>query len=401
MKNFNSKIFFLIITALALFVGFYRPHTPNFGWGNVLSYEILADLSHADIFWNTRIPIFRPSLHLEKILVSGCGKLCVELYNSFIWAICFFVYLTTLLLLSCKVFSSKRRYAIALVFLMNVGVVVYSLFFSYGSYVDILYALAVSGLALIALSKNQKIRNSTFLTIAIISALVFIADNSRPYFLYVFPILVIISFVQKRREVTAALIVGAMFCVPYHVAQFINTGSATLSNYSGCNIAEVFKPPEENLIINYLPENVNSDEVSLYCHNRLQKIKSYVLESPQMALNDALEMPRLLWIIAPPPFVPDVSFSHSQPWRLMAWAILIVFLYLPVVASSLFFVTRAMTRGRVDEALVYIAIFLPMIFAILAHGGWESGRVQMAFFYPLALINIRSLISNNPIRDEA
>lgn len=365
----------------------------------MLSYEALANLSHADIFWNTRIPVFRPSLHLEKILVSGCGQVCVEFYNSLIWGICFFIYLIAFFSLSWKVFSSKRISSILLVFLMNCGVIVYSLFFSYGSYVDILYALAVSGLALIALSEKQQIRNRPYLAITIISTLVFIADNSRPYFIYIFPILVIVSFVQKRREVTAALIVGAIFCAPYHVAQYVNTGSVTLSNYSGCNVAEVLKPPQENLIVNYLPDNVNSDEVSLYCLNRIEKIKIYVSESPLMALHDVVEMPRLLWIIVPPPFVPDIVESRSQSWRLIAWAILIIFLYLPVVALSLFFFARAVTRGLVDIALVYIAIFLPMMFAILAHGGWESGRVQMAFFYPLALLNMRLLISNNPLRD--
>ena len=383
-----------------MFVGFYRPHTPNFGWGNVLSYEALSNLSHVDIFWNTRIPVFRPSLHLEKILVSGCGQLCVEFYNSLIWGICFFVYLITLFSLGWKAFSSKRIYSILLVVLMNCGVVVYSLFFSYGSYVDILYALAVSGLALIAISKAQQIRNRPYLTFALVSTLVFIADNSRPYFIYIFPIFVIISFVQKRRRITAALIIGAILCAPYHVAQFLNTRSITLSNYSGCNVAEVLKPPTENLIVNYLPVNVNSDEVSLYCLNRIEKIKMYVLESPLMALYDVVEMPRLLWIIAPPPFVPDIVHSQSQSWRLIAWAILIIFLYLPVVALSLFFFVRAVRRGLADVALVYIAIFLPIIFAILAHGGWESGRVQMAFFYPLALLNIRLLISNNSAHDE-
>ena len=160
MKNSNLKFLILILTLLTLFVGFYRPHTPNFGWGGVLSYETLANLSHADIFWNTRIPVFRPSLHIEKILASGCGDVCVKFYNSFVWSICFFIYLIALFSIGWKVYSSKRIYKIILVSLVNCGVIVYSLFFSYGSFVDILYALAVSGLALIALSKNRHFLNN-------------------------------------------------------------------------------------------------------------------------------------------------------------------------------------------------------------------------------------------------
>jgi len=389
-----------MIGIVSIFVGFSRHHTPNFGWGNVISPDALVNSTHWDLFWNTLIPVFRPSLHIEKILLSEFGHHGISIYNSLIWWIGFLIYLCFIFHYTVKVLISEQTRTIVVTCLINLGLLLYSLFFSYGSFVDILYPIAVSCLSLSAIHRKRSHSGAKlYLSLIGISACVFIADNSRPFFLYVWPIFVLISVIQRRLIITCALVLGAILTAPYHVGQFMNTGSITMSSYAGCNVAEVFFVPGASPIIGYVPDNINTSEVAEYCTHRLFDIKKYILDSPVSAVNDVLTMPRPLWIVMPPPFVPGVPDSEVQVWRLVVWSLLIGLLYVPLFFSGFFQVVRAVKNKDLDVILVYVAIFLPAVFAFIAHGGWESGRVQMAFFYPLTLISL-SLFAE-PIQKEA
>ena len=391
---FKYAIFFIFIL-LGIFVGLFRQHTSNFGWNGAISLETLSLTTHADLFLNTLIPVFRPFLHIEKELAISCGRSCVETFNAVVWCLAFLAFIFILFKNAEHVFLLKNIFNKLAVCSICFGFAIYSIFFSYGTFVDISYALSTTGLVLIFLNGKNKTYDKTYLTITLVLVLTFVANNSRPFFLYIFPIWVLISLFQKKYAHTAALIIGGLASAPYHITQFANNGSVTLSNYSGCNFAEVFMSPNKALIATSLPANGNSIEYSKYCAMHSKDILRYILDSPINAISDVFEMRRLLKIVAPPPFTPYNLEAQNQLWRKCLWVVLIITLYVPLLIISIKAISRLIYRKSIDQMLIYLAISMPLIFSVIAHSGWESGRVAMAFYYPLIILSFKMLADTN------
>jgi len=371
----------LLLLFFSIYFGFFRNHTENFSWMHVISFENLLKLSDYDIFFNTLIPVFRPLLHAEKAFGNFCGEACVANFNKTIY---FFGCLLYLFLLKTQisVLTKENKINVVCVF---VGVLLYIYLFSFGSVTDILYPASVC--ALINIFFNERSVCFDWRIVIIIAILFFIADNSRPFFIFIFPLWFLMAFFQKNKSFVYGVVIGLCICYPYHVSQYKNTGSIILSNYGGCNISEILRNKEfEEKRISVEVEKINSNEGTKVCKEIEREVFDYCFATPLKAIVNILSPIRLLRIIAPAPFspyqpIPEFDKGGAIKW--MVWLMLCVLLYIPIFKFFVAEVNKSAKENSAASATLILILIIPLFFSLFAHSGEESGRVGMSYILTL------------------
>jgi len=383
----------VIGVATGLVVG-VQSHAPNFFWMGVFTFDRLMATSYSDLLTNIVIPVFRPTLPLEKWIggewgVAGVRTFSAVVYSAF--AIGYFIVVAKCVQLAAMKSCKAGLTAIA----MSCGLAIYCYEQAWGSFADIGYAAASTVILAFWFADPAALRSrsTAMLIVAALSALV--ADNSRPYFLLVAPLWLVACLIRRRHLLAIALLAGIALAIPYHAAQLYRTGSPVLSNYSGCNLVEVFRVEATPFPYPYPHASINSEMGTGYCRRLASKVAAYLVEQPTLALGDVLAPMRLLRVLTPTAFtpyrgVPDVSDAAGrEAWSL--WAALFALLYIPGVAIVGAVVIGAVRLGRVDVLLASMATLAPAAFSVLAHSGQEGGRVGMAFILPGAALALVAL----------
>ncbi len=386
----KSMAYSLVVASAGAFL---KNHTPNYGWcRSIPDLRSLLLKSHAELAFQTVTSVMRPSLHIEKELGHACGEPCLQLYYDLIY---FSALLFGVLLLSRTLFRileapaqlpHEQRWARWILFIFPIYIILYS----GGSFVDALYPASIIGLlALIHLCGDKPVTLSVGISVCLLAIFfAFNADMSRPYAPYVLVLIVLSSVLNRKLLVTLGLLMGLLLTSPYHVNQHRLINTYMLSNYTGCNLAEVFvRAPN---IKGAIDMSVHSGiEVAEYCKGNQHAIKSYILSDPLSAMSDILEPQRLARIIFPAPFspwkytqLPSPAAGLEEALQWLMWAALCIFLYYPLLRIILAnFWTSVTKRALLLSAL---ACFAPLLFTIVGNGGQEAGRLSLAYILPLA-----------------
>lgn len=382
---------------------FLKKHTPNFGWCQIYpTLQSILDLSHQQLFTETLGSVMRPSLHIEKALGHACGMSCV---NAYYYAIYFISLFISVALISKPLLSlanasphaehSRERKARTAARFILWTLPIYLVVYSYGSIVDALYPASAIILAVTLLQKITPKEYSAFprlgsiALIALVTAASFIADMSRPYAPYILLIFIAAAAAQKNAKVFISLLLGLLLAAPYHLNQAAATGSPLLTNYTGCNLLEVFNAP--GTIEPGSMATTSQTTIANRCSYNEKKIKSYIRNQPLSALSDFANPPRLLRSAFPAPFTPwqyktIPGFSNIEEilqWAL--WAALIFFLYVPIVlvAAQCF---PTILRLGASGILIGVGVGLPFLITVATNGGQEAGRVGLAFVLPVTFL---------------
>ena len=376
-----------------------KKHTPNFGWCQIYpSLQSILEKTHGQLFFDTLGSLLRPSLHIEKELGHACGMGCV---NAYYYA----VYFTGLLISVCLISrpliflakdkgDSKRvqqtaRAARYILFSLPIYLIVYS----YGSIVDAIYPASIICITYLFLNSNW--RDSTGQNprsnrldpmIPCLTMLSFLADMSRPYAPTIILLLIAAAAAQKNPKAILGLATGIIIAMPYHAIQAEKTGSPILTNYSGCNLMEVFHAP--GTIPPGSMATTPQTTIAVRCAFNEAKIKDYIFHSPGRALRDLTNAPRLLRSALPAPFTPweyegfpgFSTIEEIAQWAL--WAALIIFLYAPTIFLIYASWPQAFQNGAAT-ALLSLAAGLPFLITIATNGGQEAGRVGLSFLLPI------------------
>jgi hypothetical protein len=379
--------------AVAIAGSALKRHTPNFGWCGIFpSLDKLLETSHHDLFVNFLGSALRPSLHLEKALGHACGMTCV---NTYYYLVYFAALLISLSLTTPNLFRlaengtpRQRGYALRILWALPI----YLIIFSYGSIVDAVFPMSVIGLSSLMLREpdsaksNRSFPSKAISQIALFGTFVFLADMTRPYAPYVILLLLAAATAQRYIHAIIGIILGLLLAMPYHAIQYRNIGSLILTNYTGCNLIEVFKAP--GIVPAGSMTTTPQKVIAKTCSDNAQKVSRYVQTQPISALGDFLSPIRLARTIWPAPFTPwEYSIAPGfktveevAQWAL--WAALIIFLYIPITRLSWSSLPEMFGRGP-SRAMLSCAILLPLAFTAIAHGGQEAGRVGMAFILPI------------------
>ncbi|MCT0206616.1 hypothetical protein [Synechococcus sp. CS-1332] len=385
----KSMVYSLVVASAGAFL---KNHTPNYGWcRSIPDLRALLLKSHAELAFQTVTSVMRPSLHIEKELGKACGESCLNLYYDLAY---FSALLFGVLLLSRTLFRilqaptqlpHEQRWARWILFILPV----YIILFSGGSFVDALYPASIIGLlALIHLDGGKRVSVSVGASACLLALFfTYSADMSRPYAPYVLALILLSSMLNRKLLVTSGLLLGLLLASPYHVNQYRLINTFTLTNYTGCNLAEVFIYAP-NIKVGIDMSMHSGIEVAEYCNENQHIIKSYILSDPLSAMRDVLEPQRLARIVFPAPFSPWKYIRLPSPARLeealqwLMWVALCIFLYYPLLRMILANLWKSVSkRGLAFSAL---ACFAPLLFTIVGNGGQEAGRLSLAYILPLA-----------------
>lgn len=315
--------------------------------------------------------------------------------NGYYYIIYFLALLASLLLISPQLFKlsqagpdKQKKWAKRILFCLPI----YLIIFSYGSIVDAIFPMTIIWIANLLLSRKfpsntaaASMLSGKYL-IPLVAILSFLADMTRPYAPYILLLMLAASATQRNWRAIAGLALGLALALPYHTIQYKAIGSPILTNYTGCNLIEVFKAPGATFAGSMV--TTPQIEIAKRCKENSQRVKNYILTQPLNATKDFLSPIRLMRTVWPAPFTPwqyetSPGFGSAEEiaqWAL--WAALIIFLYIPItqLVVSAF---KKMFLGGAQMALLSSAIFLPLVFSAIAHGGQEAGRVGMAFVLPI------------------
>lgn len=387
----NSAVRYALAVAIAGSI--LKRHTPNFGWcGLFPSLDKLLAESHGSLFRNVLGSVLRPSLHIEKSLGHACGMTCV---NGYYYLAYFAALLTSLLLTTPHLFriagmgnECERRWASRILWALPI----YLIIFSYGSIVDAIFPMSIICLSRLLLEGRRNIRFSqsqlanNLLAFTLFTILTFLADMTRPYAPYVLLFMAAAAAAQRSSRAFIGIALGVTLALPYHINQQQATGSPILTNYTGCNLIEVFRAP--GVIPAGSMTTTPQLEIAQLCKENATKVVQYIKSQPVSALGDLISPIRLARTAWPAPFTPweySIAPGFRSPEEIAQWALwlaLIIFLYIPATRLSAGQVSQMFFRGA-SEAILSIAIFLPMAFSIIGHGGQEAGRVGMTFVLPI------------------
>ncbi|MEA5441469.1 hypothetical protein [Cyanobium gracile] len=385
----KSMVYSLVVATAGAFL---KNHTPNYGWcRSIPDLRALLSKSHAELAFQTVTSVMRPSLHIEKELGHACGEACLNLYYDLAY---FSALLFGVLLLSRTLFRilqsptqlpHEQRWARWILFILPV----YIILFSGGSFVDALYPASVIGLlALIHLGSGKRVTVPVGASICLLALFfAFSADMSRPYAPYILVFILLSSVLNRKLLVASGLLLGLLLASPYHINQHRLINTFMLTNYTGCNLAEVFINAPN--IKGGIDMSVHSGiEVAEYCKENQQIIKNYILSDPLSAMKDVLEPQRLARIVFPAPFSPwkyvrlpsPAGLEEALQW--LMWVALGIFLYYPLLRMILANLWQSVSK----RALVFsaFACFAPLLFTIVGNGGQEAGRLSLAYILPMA-----------------
>ncbi|MEI8251671.1 MAG: hypothetical protein WCF98_10920 [Synechococcus sp. ELA057] len=400
MNPRRSWITYSIVVAAA--GSLLKRHTPNFGWCQIYpSLQSILEKTHSQLFFETLGSLLRPSLHIEKALGHACGMGCVNLYY---YTVYFAALLVSTSLLSRPLFvlaggktntnlpELTTRAAKAILFSLPIYLIVYS----YGSIVDAIYPASIIGITYLLLNKTYRSASGQkhqrlFIDpiIPCLAALSFLADMSRPYAPYIILILIAAAAAQKNPKAVIGLATGILLALPYHTIQAAKTGSPMLTNYTGCNLMEVFHAP--GTIPPGGMATTPQTTIATRCAFNQANINYYIVHSPVSALRDLTNPPRLLRSALPAPFTPweydgfpgFSKIDEIAQWAL--WAALIIFLYLPTILLVYTSLPQTLHNGAAT-ALLSLAIGLPFLITISTNGGQEAGRVGLSFLLPILFL---------------
>jgi hypothetical protein len=277
---------------------------------------------------------------------------------------------------------------------------IYLIVFSGGSIVDAIYPASI--IVIVAFLGDRQVvsgegtgrRFNNAVIIFSVAFAAFLADMSRPYAPFVLLILLAAAAAQKNLRVLLGLIMGILLSLPYHSIQLSATGSPLLTNYTGCNLMEVYKP--DGLVNPGGMKDTHQLIIAERCKQNERIIKAYMLKNPLAAIKDFLYFPRLSRSAFPAPFTPwqyegfpaVSSFEEFLQWSL--WAALIIFLYIPLVGMFVFSLSSGIGSSP-SNSLALISVALPYLITIATNGGQEAGRVGLAFLLPICFITAREL----------
>jgi hypothetical protein len=385
----KPMVYSLVVASAGAFL---KNHTPNYGWcRSIPDLRSLLLKSHAELAFQTVTSVMRPSLHIEKELGHACGEACLNLYYDLAY---FLALLFGILLISRTLFHilqtpeqlpHEQRWARWILFILPV----YIILFSGGSFVDALYPASIIGLlALIHLGGGIRGFLPVGASVCLLALVfTFFADMSRPYAPYVLVFILLSSLLNRKLLVTLGLLLGLLLASPYHINQHRLINTFRLTNYTGCNLAEVFIHAPN--LKGGIDMSVHSGiEVAEYCKENQQIIRSYIKSDPLSAIRDVLEPQRLARIILPAPFSPwkyirlpsPAGLEEALQW--LMWVALGIFLYYPILRIILANLWKSVSKkGLVFSAF---ACFAPLLITIVGNGGQEAGRLSLAYILPLA-----------------
>ncbi len=386
----KSMAYSLVVASAGAFL---KNHTPNYGWcRSIPDLRSLLLKTHAELAFQTVTSVMRPSLHIEKALGHVCGEACLHLYYDLAY---FSALLFGVLLLSRYLFRileapaqlpHQQRWARWILFILPI----YIILFSGGSFVDALYPASIIGLlALIHLGGGKPVSLSLGVSVGLLALFfAFNADMSRPYAPYTLALILLSSLLNRKLLVSLGLLLGLLLASPYHINQHRLINTFMLTNYTGCNLAEVFVHAPS--IKGGIDMSVHSGiEVAEYCKENQHLIKSYILSNPLSAMGDILEPQRLARIVFPAPFspwkyiqLPSPAAGLEEALQWLMWGALCIFLYYPLVRMILANIWKSVSQ----RALLFsaLACFAPLLFTLVGNGGQEAGRLSLAYILPLA-----------------
>ena len=367
--------------------------TPNYAWMGVLTPEALEGMSHGTLFTDVIIPVFRPSLHLEKILLQTCGVKCTREFNQWLYAILAFLISECIASAYLTIRKNNQGTIVALASCSIVLMPIYLSFASFGSFVDLTYVLSIIVLVRLSVAHSVQVSGSLFLALAIA-----VGDLSRPYFLIAFIPFALCLTAKRggRMHIWLAIGLGIAMVFPYHVAQYRKSGNLLLSNWGGCNLAEVFETPfpTNQAYQLRIPRNsINSIEASRICREIARYVVSESLRRPSYVFQSVARPRLLLANVLPTPFRRDVPFKVSDKRAVIVARILLGLLFvLPIYAIFVFVLTRSSAAHRT----MAIGCILPLMTSVVAHGGAEAIRLSTAFLLPMLYYSLTILGHREP-----
>jgi len=168
-----------------------------------------------------------------------------------------------------------------------------------------------------------------------------------------------------------------LLLAPYHINQFSYTGSIVLSNWSGCNLVEVFPFPSALKYVTELEGRAKQDQVksASICKDAQAEVISSIKQHPFQAIAYLLRPRRLVKLIGP-----WGVFQYSGIKNLM-WTI-------PLFSGPIFFSWVACLwvfkrRWSMSFLASSLLSWIPMGSSLISHSGAESAGVLMGFYLPL------------------
>jgi hypothetical protein len=139
---------------------------------------------------------------------------------------------------------------------------------------------------------------------------IILVDLSRPYGIFavaIFMISVIRIAGRRLNNLKLSIRIVSLFsgCLlllaPYHINQFSYTGSIVLSNWSGCNLVEVFPFPSALKYVTELEGRAKQDQVksASICKDAQAEVISSIKQHPFQAIAYLLRPRRLVKLIGP------------------------------------------------------------------------------------------------------
>ena len=351
----------LLFMGLGVLLFVWRHKTPNFYWMGV--YPDPGILSWTLPF-NIGTPVLRPWLWLELISLKLFGTLwpVTELAYGLLAGLCLL-----LLFYAARRSGSLRPYA-----LLGAPALVMGIYGAAGG--GIIYDMTAS-LSLIAswllldhLRRTEQAALSVFL---LLGATLALADLSRPFLLYVVPLFLLYGFWLKRTKILWSALVLLCLAGPFHLAQYLNTGSLTLSCYSGCNLAEVF--PEQRKCVEELGRQaLDTPAGRACCAENAAFIKASLMEKPGLIFRaftpsriQQVLIPRLYW-----------HGWGGEKWYVFTFQIPYTLLMIAFWINLL----RRLYQARQDTPRLLAATLPPALITLLillSHNGSEMVRVVM------------------------
>ena len=350
-------------------------HTPNYGWMGAITYSDLLNSSHLSLFNNIFIPVFRPFLHIENIAANLCGIKCVSCVNGLFYS-GFTIFVFSLFYLRSRfVFDKKCMLGLAYCFAMPF----YVLLFRYGSFTDVIYPSAVIFLMSKLIQKGElSWSDKVLIVISIICC-----DLSKPFFLYAFPVLICSIIFSRKRQFAKYALFGFLAATPYHLVQFINLNTLTLSNWGGCNFAEAYYY-KAGFDVQFETLAINSVEAKVRCNQFAASVLDILLNEPGIFFKNFMRFERVILILFPGPFIPygGENIFDVRSLKVLVWLSMIVFFYLPLYFESIRMLINLLSV-RMDLFIFSIFLYLPGFFMLIGHSGQESGRLSLAFILPV------------------
>ena len=397
MMHFGRSFFYLAYSVTVAVIAGARSHTPNFAWmHSIWPYGELTRQSHLEIFRNTLIPVFRPFLHIEKILGQIGGMPLIEFGNAFIYGISVFyiVHLSLSRLLIHADSSSIPQWKSRLIAIILASLPIYLYTSTFGSITDVLYPLGVILYIYSILNclETSDPRSSykglpSVLLVFVGSLGLVLVMLSRPYGIITAPLLFVAGIFHKIKPAIIAFIISTLIAAPYHINQTLQTGSPVLSNWGGCNLAEVFVLPKDK---NVLPPASNQKISSEICKEKSKIIISNLKLKPLNSLLQAIKINRLRQIVFPPSFRPykpypaEINLKTFHFWGASALNILLFISILTMFFSEAsYFIKHSTKSATFSSVITSCVMFAPFIIAFFTHHGHESLRLSLYAYLPI------------------